>query len=913
MITGSFGTLAFLNPWVLAGLIFLPALWFLLRVTPPAPRLIVFPAARFVSGLIPEETTASRTPWWVLLLRLITLALIIFALARPVLNPGEALPGRGSIRIIVDNSWASAQSWVLQKEEAQRLISSAGHDKREIYILTTTKEPGADAPAYHGPLTQGQAESILRGLKPRPWTADYEAATKLIKENTYSESLQSHWLSHGLKEGKKEDGRKLIQTLQNQGGLRYVQPNDTGLPILLRPANKITSNISVLVSAPKKLPKGTPVTVNALGTDGHILDSQKTELDVSKKSAEITFDIPDAMRNQIHQIRLAGRKGAGAVLLLDDQFKRHNIGIAAPSGDSKNTALTNESFYLERALEPYANISVAPIQDILAENPAVIILPNIGAIPPGELNTLEDWVKNGGLLLRFAGPNMTQGDNFLIPVSLLKGGRALDGALTWNEPVNLASFPEHSPLYGLDLPDDIEVRRQLLAAPAPGLDQKSWAILEDGTPLITADNLDNGLIVLVHTTATPLWSDLSLSGIFIQMLRRIVNLAGNNSSQNSDGGMLNPLLVLDGYGAVTQPGNFVQPISAKDFDKTNPGPMNPPGLYGRAGYQKSFNLGDHIGALETFSSLPVGVETGHYGKQNETNLMPFILAAAFLLFMLDWLLMSLMQFSWRRFSPAALCLALLIMSSTPAQAQSKQLMASYADNIHLAYVQTGNPAIDKMAHNGLEALSEILKRRTSVEPSGIVAINPEQTELSFFPLIYWPVAQEQKPLSGKALQNIQYYIDHGGTILFDTRDMISQTKRTYGQNKGMGGGRNAEKLRSLIGGLNIPPLIPIKGDHVLTKSFYLMGSFPGRYTGGTIWVEEQSTSGRDGVSSVIIGSHDWASAWASAGGSGPRLSGGPQQQEMALRFGVNLMMYALTGNYKSDQVHLPHILERLGQ
>ncbi|MBU0860066.1 MAG: DUF4159 domain-containing protein, partial [Alphaproteobacteria bacterium] len=77
--------------------------------------------------------------------------------------------------------------------------------------------------------------------------------------------------------------------------------------------------------------------------------------------------------------------------------------------------------------------------------------------------------------------------------------------------------------------------------------------------------------------------------------------------------------------------------------------------------------------------------------------------------------------------------------------------------------------------------------------------------------------------------------------------------------------------------------------------------------------EEQSANGRDNVSSLIIGSHDWAAAWASAGGSGTRLSGGARQQEIALRFGVNAVMYALTGNYKADQVHLPHILERLGQ
>ena len=95
--------------------------------------------------------------------------------------------------------------------------------------------------------------------------------------------------------------------------------------------------------------------------------------------------------------------------------------------------------------------------------------------------------------------------------------------------------------------------------------------------------------------------------------------------------------------------------------------------------------------------------------------------------------------------------------------------------------------------------------------------------------------------------------------------------------------------------------------------FQRIQDLPGRYTGGTIWVAEENTGHRDGVSPVIISSHDWAGAWASTGTSNVRLQGGPRQGEMSLRAGVNLIMYALTGNYKDDQVHVPHILERLGQ
>jgi hypothetical protein len=114
----------------------------------------------------------------------------------------------------------------------------------------------------------------------------------------------------------------------------------------------------------------------------------------------------------------------------------------------------------------------------------------------------------------------------------------------------------------------------------------------------------------------------------------------------------------------------------------------------------------------------------------------------------------------------------------------------------------------------------------------------------------------------------------------------------------------------IAGALDIPPLAPIGEEHVLGKSFYLLDTYPGRYESGTLWVESPgSGAGRDGVSPVIIGSHDWAAAWA----DGTPLPGGARQREMARRFGVNLLMYALTGNYKADQVHVSHILERLGR
>jgi hypothetical protein len=117
----------------------------------------------------------------------------------------------------------------------------------------------------------------------------------------------------------------------------------------------------------------------------------------------------------------------------------------------------------------------------------------------------------------------------------------------------------------------------------------------------------------------------------------------------------------------------------------------------------------------------------------------------------------------------------------------------------------------------------------------------------------------------------------------------------------------------------------VPADHVVTKAFYLIDTFPGRYADGQTWIEaipRETNSGDrparagDGVSPIIITSNDLASAWAT-GRRGeplyPVTQTMPRQREMAFRAGTNIVMYALTGNYKADQVHVPALLERLGQ
>ncbi len=913
--------IVFMQPIILSALLALPVIWYILRVTPPTPKTIFFPATRFLKGLISEEQTPSTSPWWILLLRLIISALIIFALANPVINPADSISGYGPVRVVMDNSWASAQTWNTQQDTAEETIKQAAREGREIYIVPTTSALGETKIEQHGPLSEGDALSILRGMKPNPWPAQYDALIQTLEENKENKSIHTLWLSHGLDEGNIRDALKEVR---NQGSLSFMTPAVEKLPLLLRPTKKslskkeaeTASDVRIDVDGVRNAPVNVPVSVRALAQKNDILDVVSDSIASDDLPKTLSFDILDDLVGKITRFEISGRRGAGALFLLDDQFKKRKVGIA-DAADSESTApLIEASYYIKRALEPFSNITIADPITLIEEDVSVIILPDVGAMPTESLNKLEEWIKEGGLLLRFSGPNLANSVNeqFLLPVALRSGGRSLSGSLSWDEPQKIAPFEENSPFYGLPIPDDISIKQQVLADPEQDLENKVWAALSDGTPMITAKQEEKGLIVLVHTTANTDWSDFALSGLYVSVLKRIIQLSGSNSTSiNRDFTTLDPLLIMDGFGGLISPPAAVPPISADKVESFIPTSMNPPGLYGNGQTQYAFNIGTHLPAMLTAQSLPSGVIESHYEQDYELSIMPYLLYTALGLFCLDWLIMIVMAGSgslllFRKTAKASLVvMALLCLSPTTAHADENADI-KYSGGFYLAYVKTGDQTLDSLTRRGLESLSATLNQRTSVEPDGVVGLDPEHDTLSFFPLIYWAISDQQKAYSDKAMQNIQYYLDHGGTIIFDTRDQNRSTASMVNT-------ENAKTLRRITASLNIPPIIPVPNDHVLGRAFYLLKEYPGRYSAGTLWVERYSASGRDNVSSVIIGSNDWVGSWADSYGQKNfnRFSNSPdsRQREMAMRFGINLVMYALTGNYKADQVHIPHILQRL--
>ena len=212
----------------------------------------------------------------------------------------------------------------------------------------------------------------------------------------------------------------------------------------------------------------------------------------------------------------------------------------------------------------------------------------------------------------------------------------------------------------------------------------------------------------------------------------------------------------------------------------------------------------------------------------------------------------------------------------------------------------------------------MLGERTSAQIAEPIAVDPAHDELSFYPLIYWPIVAGRPQPPALAVARIAAFMKNGGTVVFDTRDALNQTP---------GGAATPEALwlRQLLAGVDVPELEPVPRDHVVTKTFYLIDRFVGRTEDGQTWIEAlpppdpndptpRPARAGDSVSPIIVTANDLAAAWA-ADLEGrplyPLVPGGARQREMALRGGVNLVMYTLTGNYKADQVHAKDLLERL--
>lgn len=977
----SLSALAFLNPWLLLALASLPLIYWLLKTVPPRPRQIAFPPTRILTELENREKTPAKTPWWLLLLRLMAAALVIFALAGPIYDPSkqQALDGNGPVTLVVDNSWASAHHWADRTKMIERYIAQAEAAKRPVIVAPTVLTATEDQLKLMSP---NEARTAARALKPEPLPPQYDSALVRLRQalaNTTDGGGTSPsivWMHDGIQHGKTSTRFALeLAKLAQNGSFTTLEIADNKQPLgIVGSVGENGKLQATVLTTGGDSQSGTAV---ALSTRGERLAETAYTLKHGETKITLDFDLPLELRNQVARIAVQGQKSAGGVHLLDGRSHWQRIGLISGGDQEQAQPILSPLYYVDRALKPYAeivrskNANLAEgIDDLLSQNVTLLVLTDIGRLTEGVREQVTAWLNRGGVMIRFAGPRLEKGGDDLLPSPLRIGGRTLGGALSWSTPQPLAPFDRQSLFHGLEPQSDVTVSRQVLADPARiSADVKILARLKDGTPLVTARPVGQGQVILFHVTANSDWSNLPLSGLFVEMMRRITTLgtlsaAANTATATTESQpirdedaqrnsaaaeTLAPVETLDGFGVLRAPPPNAEAIDAAKLNSAEPTPAHPPGYYGPPAAPRALNVLSQSSKLERLDISAAKSDVRSYENRAVVSLKPWVLLSALALLFADCLAVLFLQTGDIRparipggaqttASSVALIVSITVVAGLiswqPANAQLapqpplQQTQPTSPDEIGrlatskvtFGYVLTGDSKTDAVSKQGLEGLVRVLTVRTAVEPGAPLGVNIENDEIAFYPLLYWPVLGEPKPLKPKTLAKIDAFMKQGGMIIFDTRD--------YGSGLPTGvplAGEGGTALQRLLGRLDVPRVEPVPEDHVLTKSFYLLNSFPGRWDGGTLWVEaegnktagdERKARRADGVTSILITSNDFASAWAldnRGRGLYPTVPGGEEQREMAFRTGVNIVMHALTGNYKADQVHVPSLLERLGQ
>ena len=936
-------SLAFASPILLIALLALPLLWWMLRLTPPKPVEEIFPPTQILKELDDAEESPASSPWWLILLRILLAATIIIALANPVWNPTkQVLSGEGRILLLIDNSWASARAWDKRIETAQIILEEARSHGRPISIGMTVSNVAIDLTAKSATMAIKQ----LAAIKPQPIAADIKKLTTAIERDHQTAPSSIIYLSTGLHHQENDELRLALDKYQTGERILYQTTNDNLILIMDAQNGSEALNLSL-----KRLPEQgfQAGTIIAYDHKGRNLGEVSFEFYEDETELEVKLSLPVELRNDVVRLNVSKSETAGGSYLIDERFQRKRVGLISGEKNDLAQPLLSPLFYISKALSPFSDLInadnanlVEAVPKLIAQKPSMIVMADIGRLQDKTNSELEKWVKNGGTLLRFAGANLAAGEkhHILLPAKLRRGQRQLSGSLTWGEPQKIKKFHSNSPFVDLTLPEDIGIKRQVLAEPDLDLEDKTWVSLEDGTPLVTAKALGRGRVVLFHVTADASWSNLPLSGTFVEMLRKITTSSkavGSNAAGNI-GDVLQPYKMLSAKGKLIAPEAFVKPLaSIQDEVPVIDTIDNPPGLYGVSDAFIARNLfasdAEIKPALSSFDAAFNDLRS--LIVEASISLKPWLLIFAAILFIFDCLIMIFIRgaFSIRQFSlktGAVAFLACVLMVNThplPVLAQTvNEEQETFTDpsqyagalKTRFAYVITNDLRLDDISHQGLIGLTDAIAERTALEPGDPIGVNLEVDELSFYPLIYWPIDLKSPVPSPQTMARVDAYMKQGGSVLFDTRDGLSN-------NGTMGTSPERQKLQQILSGLDVPPLAPVSKSHVLTRTFYLLDSFPGLYKNGQLWVEalpsqnsdsQTLTRVGDGVSAIMITSSDFASAWAVDENGRfmfPTVPPNSDHRIYAFRAGVNIVMYTLTGNYKADQVHIPALLERLDQ
>ena len=524
-----------------------------------------------------------------------------------------------------------------------------------------------------------------------------------------------------------------------------------------------------------------------------------------ERETEADLDLPVEIRNDIARLEIIGEHSAGAVQLLDKRWRRRTVGIVTGSTADTAQPLLASTYYLTRALAPFADVRLADAR-LARRGGDAIPRPAPADDDPGRCRqyrrrgarparahgsmTAACWCASPG---RGSRPPTTTSCR----CKLRRGGRILGGSLSW-EQAAAARAPSRakSPFNGMAVPNDVTVSRQVLAEPDATLTDHTWATLADGTPLVTAARSGKGMIVLFHVTADTRWSDLPLSGAFVDMLKRIVALAGTTAAaERSDAAGTETRQRGGAADAACSTASARSSRRRRPRGRSRPAipaappPTIRPASMGRRKASFAVNTLAPADRLAPLDFIAAQCAPRYYRTSEPQDLRGPIFLAALALLLIDALVVFWLAGGIdaadaaprrRRRRPArgagrrSRSCSALGGARPPRRTDGSRQFAAEGDARNPSRLCRHRRRRGRCDQQVRPCRASRCSWRSAprLRPASRSGSISARDELAFFPLIYWPIVPGAPKPSPQALARIDAYMKQGGTVLFDTRDAV---------------------------------------------------------------------------------------------------------------------------------------------
>lgn len=611
------GPVTFASPWLLSAIAAVAPMWFLLKTIPPKPREVILPTLRLLFGLSAQRQQPAQMPLWQKILKLSIPAAFIVGAAQPQWKPEQPIEGQGPVMLVVDDGAYAGRNWAARTEQMKNLIDQAEHANRPVIILPTSAPADAGQIKAPEPLIPAEARRIALDMKPHSWAVDRKAALAALESGTLPATASVVWLSDGVNDEGAADFAKKLKTL---GPLTVLRDPATVPARLITPVEAVDQNLRVTIHRADSEKEET-VNLTASDDKGRDVDEVQAHFKPGQTRTEAVFELSGEQRNRLERIAVRGDNSAAGTMLLDERWRRRPVGMIKSGAGGDVQTLLSESRFIEQALDRHVDMHVGNVEDLLKNEIAVMMMTDAAAVSDADRKRLDEWVKTGGTLLHFAGPNMLTRQparDDLLPIQINQTAKRWDGTFSGGKPARIDAFPPTSPFADIKVPSDVTVDRIVTPRSSAQGDEEVWAHLDDGSPLVTAKKHGEGWNVLVHTTANREWSNWVLSDLFINMMRAVVSHSqGAAKGDGPAGWKMPPVKIMNGHGQLMSPSPSVRELTRDIRAAGTVGPRNPPGFYGNESVRYAHNFTNAAAELKPLPPMPEGVKQAIYSRDRQ--------------------------------------------------------------------------------------------------------------------------------------------------------------------------------------------------------------------------------------------------------------------------------------------------------